>query len=90
MIRLHACRDCFLNAFNKYLLFNVMLLNANDSKITQQEMQDDSKLDNSIITIHKATILHLMAVRHVRNGMSLLKLLYDSKITSQTFETSLS
>ena len=31
------------------------LLNVNDSKITQYEMQDNSKLDNSKSTIHKDT-----------------------------------
>ena len=55
-------------------------LNANDSKITQQKLQDDSKLDNSVSTIHKYTKLHLMAVRQVRNDMTLLKLLLGPKL----------
>ena len=50
-------------------------LTANHSKITQQEMQHDSKLNNSISSIHKETKLHSMTVKHIRNRISLLKLL---------------
>ena len=43
-------------------------------------MQDGSKLDNSKSTIHKDTTIDLMAIIHVRNGMSYLKLLLGPKL----------
>ena len=47
----------------------------NQSKVTQLEMQDASKLDNLKSTILKDTKIDMMAIVHVRNGMSYLKLL---------------
>ena len=43
-------------------------------------MQDDSELDNSKSTFHKYIKINLMAIMHVRNEMSYLKLLLGPKL----------
>ena len=52
---------------------------ANDSNITQLEMQDESTLDNLKSTIHKDAKIDMVIIMHVRNGMSYLKLLLVPK-----------
>ena len=42
-------------------------LNVDNSKITQDKMQDDSKLYNSKSTFHKDTKIYSMAIMQVWN-----------------------
>ena len=54
-------------------------LSANESKVTQLEMLDESKRYNLKSTILKDTKIDMMVIMHVRNGMSYLKLLLVPK-----------